>query len=674
MKFNFRNILFALLAGFLLVKTTNVKAEGSAEIDSLIRIAEKAPEDEKSKHYVNICWKLRNFNPASALDYGKKALKYAEKFNDTIQILKAESFIGVCFRNLSEYDSAFKYYSEGLDLATKVNAKDQIAYSHINMGNLFLYHDEYTKAKTELNQALDVAQEIQDSSILGYIYINLGRTHLSLGHIDSATTYLEECEKIRIEKHEDWDKIATTKKYLGDVSIAKKDFSSALKYYKEAISKDNEIKDIDLLSDLYGMISSAYMGLNQNDSALCYAQKCLEISNLFGIDFRIKNAYKYLGDVYAKMGNLPKAFQQYENVMAYADTFLNARKSFNMKRMEYRLEQIRRENEITILKKDQEIQKYVLLSFALISIMIVGAVIFLIVRIKKTKKINGILKAQKDEISARNEEISSQRDILQKQNKQLADQKKEITDSINYAQRIQFSMLPEEEILKNYFTDGFIYYRPKDVVSGDFFKVFYDEDYFILLAADCTGHGVPGAFMSMLGMTAFNEIVGKEGERNPAKIMNAMREMIKKTLKQNIKDEMKSQDGMDAALIIIDKKTNILYYSGAHIPFLCYRGEEEIVIKPVHNPVGVYICERPFVTEELKLQKGDKIYLASDGYQSQFGGSSDRVMKTSGYRKILKEIRSYNMSFQKKLLEDKFLSWKGDTKQTDDVLVVGLEV
>ena len=644
-----------------------LRAQDKAQIDSLELIARNAPEEERSKMYNDLCWKLRNFDPDCALEYGKTALAYAQKFNDTEQILRSYSFVGVCYRNLAKYKEAYEIYDKGLVLAEEVGNKEQTAYCHINIGNLYLYYDDYTQALPHLEKALKIGLDIRDSSVLGYAYLNLGRTCIGTQEYTRALTYLTECLDLRNKRGEDKDKIATVNKYLGDAEFSAGNLNNALKYYNDAINLKDEMKDYDLLSVVYGQVFEVYFKMGNYNAALVYAKECLKASKIRALRFRMKNAYTYLAEAYRAKRNIDSALAAYDVVMQYSDTVFNEWKIYGMSNIHFAMDMMKKKSEIEVLNRDKQLREYFIWIMVLIAVIVLGVAVFFVFQSSRRKKTNALLSNKNHLIEMRNEEISAQRDTL-------AAQQKEIRDSITYAQRIQFSMLPEEETLKDYFTDGFILYKPRDVVSGDFYKIFTDKDYFVLLVADCTGHGVPGAFMSMLGMAAFNEIVGREGIRSAGEVMNLMRDMIKKTLKQDIKDAMRTQDGMDAALVIVDKKTDVLYYSGAHIPFLCFRGGEEIALRPVHNPVGVYVCERPFVSVEFPLQKGDKIYLSSDGYHSQFGGDSDRLLKTSGYKKILREVLDYGMGFQKKLLDDKFTAWQGSKKQTDDVLVVGLEV
>ena len=670
-------LIVRILAGtamsvMLAVMPFAARSQNLPEIDSLVKIADNAHDTLKAKLYNDICWKLRNYDPQLALSYGEKAYSYALANNDKKMEMKCLSHIGVCHRNIGNYQEAVENYTKGLELAEQYNDKEQIAYAHINIGNIYLYHDEWDDAENQLEQALNIGLEIKDSSILAYSYLNLGRINLSLNKNKKAFDYLHNCLIIREKTEDEWDKIATVKKYLGDALSADSNYVESLTYYIPAISGNYDIKDYDLLSDLYGRIAEAYSHINKTDSALFYAQKCLEVSEMRGIDFRIKNAHKYLGDVYVKRGDLKKAIESYNVVMAYADTFWNARKTYGIENIEFQIDKVKKENEIAMLHKEQELDSAHRWILILCICMALGGAVFFALKNRQKRITNRILQSQKSEIEAQNVEISTQRNTLEEKNKLLEEQRREINDSILYAQHIQFSMLPQNDDFKEFFADNFVFYRPRNVVSGDFYWAFKDADYFIFMVADCTGHGVPGAFMSMLGFSALNEIVGREGLRKADEILNSMRETIKHTLNQAVKSQMR--DGMDAALLVIHKQTKMLQYAGANIPFLYYRGDVQTIIKPVRNPIGLYVNEKPFESKEIQLEKGDKIYLASDGYQSQFGGAKNHVLKTSGYRKILDQIHNLPMAEQRKELETRFEEWRGNYKQTDDIIVVGLQV
>lgn len=324
-----------------------------------------------------------------------------------------------------------------------------------------------------------------------------------------------------------------------------------------------------------------------------------------------------------------------------------------------------KEKELETLNLQNDLLNHRLL-IAWVAIAVFLIMLFFIAKLYIGKRRdNQKLEEQNNALIQAHEEIS-------KQKEEIANQNEKIIESILYAQKIQQAVMPPMEYFNQYLPQHFIMLKPRDIVSGDFYWGTHIGNKFVYTAADCTGHGVPGAFMSMLGFSALNEIIGREGLRKADDILNSMRETIKHTLNQAVKSQMR--DGMDAALLVIHKATKMLQYAGANIPFLYYRGDEQTIIKAVRNPIGLYVNEKPFESTEIQLEKGDKIYLASDGYQSQFGGANNHVLKTSGYRKILDQIHNLPMAEQRKQLETRFEEWRGNYKQTDDIIVVGLEV
>ncbi|MEN8118870.1 MAG: YfiR/HmsC family protein [Bacteroidota bacterium] len=263
---------------------------------------------------------------------------------------------------------------------------------------------------------------------------------------------------------------------------------------------------------------------------------------------------------------------------------------------------------------------------------------------------------------------------------EIARQKEKITDSIYYAKKIQTAVLPPKEFLKKLLPEHFIMFRPKDIVSGDFYWTLKKEDKILIAAADCTGHGVPGGFMSMLGMTFLNEITGKLSaeELNAGHILTELRNSVKSSLRQTGK-EGEAKDGMDIALCIIDKKTNIMQFAGANSPLFIVREneqEQEIIdIKADDMPIGIFYHEKEFFTNHtLQLQKGDSCYIFSDGYPDQFGGKKGRKLMLSRFKKMLAASSDKPLSVQKEYIENKFDAWKGKNRQIDDILVIGIRI
>ena len=215
-------------------------------------------------------------------------------------------------------------------------------------------------------------------------------------------------------------------------------------------------------------------------------------------------------------------------------------------------------------------------------------------------------------------------------------------------------------------------FRPKDIVSGDFYWGAKSGDLMCFAAADCTGHGVPGAFMSMLGTAFLNEIINSRQFSNAADILNQLREEIITSLKQR-GVEGEAQDGMDIALCIYNREENLLHFSGANNPLYHIRGEELERIGPDKMPIGIHVSlDKPFTNYTITPAKGDLIYLFSDGYADQFGGEDGKKFKYKFFRDMLMEVRDLSLDKQKDIVEERFDSWKGDLEQVDDVILMGI--
>ncbi len=273
----------------------------------------------------------------------------------------------------------------------------------------------------------------------------------------------------------------------------------------------------------------------------------------------------------------------------------------------------------------------------------------------------------------------STREELENQKNKLEKINKDITSSIRYAQFIQKAVLPSPIHLQQFIPENFIFFLPRDIVSGDFYWIKQVNNYIAVAAADCTGHGVPGGFMSMLGIALLNEIVRLDLSPKANGILNEMRKRIKTALHQN-SVRGKNSDGMDISLCIIDIEKKEVQYSGANSPVYIVRKNEEkqknelIIIRPDRMPVGVYVKERSFTNHTISLQTNDILYLFSDGFSDQFGGKNHEKFKTTRFKKLLLEISTETMKRQKEILFERFEEWRKGVKQLDDVLVIGVKI
>ncbi len=262
---------------------------------------------------------------------------------------------------------------------------------------------------------------------------------------------------------------------------------------------------------------------------------------------------------------------------------------------------------------------------------------------------------------------------LKSQKKEIEKQKDSITQSIIYAKKIQQAILPNEQIFKNNFRDYFIVFKPRDIVSGDFYFIQKVNNYIIFAAVDCTGHGVPGGFMSMLGQAFLNDIIRKKEVTKASQILNLLRDEIKLSLQQKgVKGEQK--DGMDMAICVIDTQSNQLQFAGAHNPLIMVRSRKLTEIKADRMPVGIHIKEREFTNHTLQLQKEDQLYIFSDGFADQLGEESQKKYKSKPFKKLLLSNSDLSMAEQKEKLITVYQQWKGTIKQTDDIVIIGVKI
>ena len=300
----------------------------------------------------------------------------------------------------------------------------------------------------------------------------------------------------------------------------------------------------------------------------------------------------------------------------------------------------------------------------------IGLAYFAYVNYRNKKKANIVLQEKNDLITTQKEEIKLQRDEAENQRDQIAYQKKHITDSIQYAKRIQTAILPSLELFSDKI-DHFVLYKPRDIVSGDFYWVNEMNDRQIIIAADCTGHGVPGAFMSMLGVSLLNEIVINKGIYHPDEILNALREEIITSLKQ-VDGGSDVKDGMDMTVCTLDYKKDTLEFSGANNPLIFFHDGELIQIKADKMPVAVHEQMGKFSLHKMKIKKGDSFYTFSDGFVDQFGGPRQKKFLSKNFRTLLVEIKDKPMIEQGKILDDVFEEWRSEIEQVDDVTIIGV--
>jgi serine phosphatase RsbU (regulator of sigma subunit) len=277
-------------------------------------------------------------------------------------------------------------------------------------------------------------------------------------------------------------------------------------------------------------------------------------------------------------------------------------------------------------------------------------------------------------VQERTAEIEKKNAALEQQNDEILHQKKEIEDSINYARRIQEAILPINMDIANAYPESFVLFRPKDIVSGDFYWFGATETHTILVCADCTGHGVPGALMSMIGSDKLNQAVLQNGLTNPADILSFVNRGIKNSLKQD-EDKDTTRDGMDAAIMSFSKDLSTVQYAGANRALWMVRDGELMEYAPTKSAVGGFTPDdQAYVVHDIAPMAGDRFYMTTDGYADQFGGMGGKKLKVKTLKDFIMELHQQPMATQSEILEQRFNEWRGDLEQIDDVCVIGVRL
>lgn len=486
-----------------------------------------------------------------------------------------------------------------------------------------LRHKNKGKFKYENNSNLADEKLLEVTYNLGIAY---GKISAPIGGYKKAKKYLEEAQALakKQRKYKLVDEIALQ---LYKLAYNNGKYKDAAEYIQQNLKKENAILLHDI-TDLRDSIIERDCTIVRQDSVIAeVTQKNVELDTMTQQQGR-------------QIVDLTK-----EQIYAQ---FTAAQRSNEM------------------LKQEKEQQKWMLILTFVILLTIIGLIVMYI-RYREKKKLNRLLEGRNKIIIDQNQQISSNLKTINEKNR-------DITDSLNYAGKIQKSLLKNFTNYSDLLSGYFILYRPKDIVSGDFYWGHRVDDKFVFTVGDCTGHSVPGAFMSMLGISLLNQIVGQQHVLKASAILERMRQSVKLNLGQSGDNEEEAKDGMDMAMCVWDMKNNTVNFSGAYNPMFMVRKGELSVYNAEKCPVGIHTKEVAFTDQFIDVAKGDRIYLFSDGYSDQFGGPRFEKFKVARFKKLLAETSWLPIQMQYDKLETAFLDWKQDNVQIDDVCVLGLEI
>jgi serine phosphatase RsbU (regulator of sigma subunit)/Tfp pilus assembly protein PilF len=618
--------------------------------DSIVEEANHLKMHKEKAHALNnIGFILKNRGrDFEAIKYFEQSVESYKAISNQIGIAETYNNLAEAYTNLGQIEKALDYHNQSLKIKEETGDKDGIANSLNNMGLVYYNQNEAEKALEFHKKAYLIKKELKNLFGEGTALNNIGLDFYALGKIDSALFYFQKS----LEKQKEGNSIQGVNLALNNIAgiyRRQKRYDEALIFYLEVLNIRDSINDIINLPQSYSNLSQTYYSLGNLSEAKKLAEKGLEIAQKINRPSDIEYAAKGLYMIYKKLGDTEKALQTYELYILMRDSIRNEKTQKATVRSQMLVEF---EKEKLILAKEQE-KKDILHSEAQKrkNIIIIAAsfgLILLLAFLYFLNKRFQLTRKQKLIIEAKN---------------------KEITDSINYAKRIQAAILPPIKTVKEFLPNSFILYKPKDIVAGDFYWLEHKDGKVLFAAADCTGHGVPGAMVSVVCNNGLNRSVREHDLTEPGKILDKTREII---ITEFEKSEEEVKDGMDIALCSLEGSK--LQYAGANNPLWIIRNGEILEIKADKQPIGKYAENKPYTTHNVEVQKGDSIYIFTDGYADQFGGEKSKKFKAANFKKLLLSIQEKPMEEQKDIIDQTFKDWKGNLEQIDDVCVIGVKI
>ena len=611
--------------------------------------------------YQEIFWEYYGVYNDTALMYAKKAISFSEKKSFIQGLIDGYRLAGMAYSELSNYPEALRYEQMALKKCDPKEHLERKANILNNMANIHYELKDYNTALSYYQASLDICQKLKIqfgvSSCLG----NMGNIYKRLNKVDAALKYYK--KSLSIDKE-----IGNPRGYanslgnIGQLYLDKKDYGQAIHYFNLSLRVRDSIGLTEGIASSYLSLGNVYLELNDASMALDYFSRALSLAEESNTMDQQQLAYEGQYNCYRKMGRITEALNAFEKSAALKDSVLNEKRTdeVNQLKTSYIIEQ--KESEYKIqrekdkIKSDSEKKQQRIILYCSIG----GLALTIVFLYFIFKRYRHSLKQQK---------------IIEEQKKLVEIKNKEITDSINYAKRIQEAMLTSEQEFTKNFKKAFVYFRPKDIVSGDFYWVIEEPgtNTVLFVLGDCTGHGVPGGFMSVLGINLMNEIVNERRVYEPAQILNVLRERIKQALKQD-GAEGTSRDGMDITIGKLNRDTCKFTYATANRMLYIYKNNNLERFSGNKMPVGYFEQEEEFVQYEVQLEKGNYIYFFTDGYVDQIGGDLGRKLKYPNFEAALKKAVHDGRPLDKSFFDKVFTDWKKHHHQVDDVSLVGIEV
>lgn len=655
--------------------------------DSVLRIIPNNPDTVKVQYLLELAVEVRTNQPGDALDYTQEALQLAKRINYPRGIAKAYHLLGATYNVLGDYEKGATAILKSIDVYDSMEYTMGLAFATNSLGILYFYQKDYNNALKYYERALEIATASQDTLRIATYWLNIGEIYEIQRDVEKSLDYTFKALRI-FKEYDDIEGQAYAQGIIGLAYHQNNDIDRAILYCENALQDFLSSEDYVGASEYYNQLVHIYLDQNNTSRTKYYAKEGLALAQKIDSKKWIMENSKILSTICQGEKEYEKALTHNQNYIAYKDSLMDEEKQKQISHMRILYETEKKEKENEILRKDRELKAKKIRSQQIFT-SVVGGGLFLVLVLtlftyrayRQKHRANAQLTEQNEEIRQQQEEITLQTEQLRHVNHEVISKNKlierknlDILSSINYAQRIQTALLPFKSRIQNSLPEHFIFFKPKDIVSGDFYWFTEIDDKCIMAVLDCTGHGIPGAFMSLIGHDQLNEIVNIKGITEPDKILNQLRKNIVHILRQ---EQNHSQDGMDISVCLIDKKQKQIEFSGSKHSLIYIQKGQLHQIKGDKIEIGGYDAEQKqlFFTKNIfSVKEPTHIYLYTDGFPDQFGGPHGKKYLIKRFRDLLLDIHQEPVNVQGKMLADTMEEWMREHEQIDDMLVFGAKV
>lgn len=654
------------LAEFYMFKNSEKAMEFAVQAKDL------ATREDYKKGIANACTAAGEVNFLAG-NYEESLENYTQSLaifkNLGSQVGMAESLLGLgkAYYRLGQSEEALKKFSECLSIYEKLNNIGGQSATYINLGLLYDDSKSYNQAIEYYNKALVYAKKAGDDISVASCYHNLGGIYGDQEKFDMAIECFERSLKIK-EKLGNKKGCATTLNSIGGTYYAMGNIDMALGYFEKANVIYLQLHDLKGAFPSCNNIGFMHLEKKNYTKALAYFDKAFALAKETHSTRNRITCLENLAAVHQELGNYKLATEYATEGSSLKDTLYDTEQATINAEMQTRFATEKKQQENEILNLQLKSESFIKTIFIIAAAFLFVLVFFIFRGLKQKQKVNKALEEKNTIIEKQKQTVENQKHIVEEQNK-------DITDSIRYAERIQNAIFPPEKLWNAVLPQSFVLFKPKDILSGDFYWIEQKGDLIFVAAADCTGHGVPGALISIVNYNLLNKAVLEKDLDQPHDILNYVNQQLILSLHQTY-EESSVKDGMDISLCVINKRTLELQFAGANNPIYIIKDKNLLQFNGNKFPVGAFIEEKVqlFTSQSIQLQKNDLIYLFSDGYADQFGGPKGKKYKYQQLKDTFLEIQDLAMNEQQIHLAQNLKSWKGSLEQVDDVLVIGIRI